>query len=721
MAIYKINESYGSEVHPEQDKIEKALLSIKGTTKVEFDYRPNDGVYKVPENHLIILPFCRDDKLFGDGFDYFKNRKEWKNKVIFTLRKLGWVQEDPMEDNDTYLYLVMKKKTVTESSTTTRYAVEYYTDDDESRNYEYIYADSVKDCKIKLKRHYPDAVITACIPEQVPTIYKKWDMSESNKNISADEEFVRATVQDMCSEGVLFDFVDNYAEFADFFKDSEVTPTKDLYQIFLDEKQKCADEIKQVRLQKGLDKSKSLDERWADDALDELSKKPKSEWTDDDWDTYNYCKNANAERDYYDSLEETINSSEPAWDEIKAMRDEENDRAKRQERFKLMHKVFDKYGLRDSDDKWTSDLYELFGEAEEIKVVTNLNVIPNRTEDGQAIKYRWSVEDINIYTDAYADYVYILEPAQLTEGFRYTGTDKTSEKLTMDALNELAANPGEVYNYKKFDIFYGENKDHFPFNPCYYIKFRPSGYTSMMFSKDHCLKYINDNKLDESLTETVSYGTYDNTALEADLLALDGVIQVDWDLKSYDELGQVIVLTKYNISNKADLTDWFIQRSDILKSILSVFKKHNLKLEDPVEDQGTWWYFVLRPNNQVASDRPTFEYMMVEFFETSGSPADDIMRRTKDIKYQDPSKLSEILVNADKIFRETDDLGGYNKVYFDNYIRYQGKLYKFHAGRVDLGDGEKAVSLPTDYIKLVEDYFLDEIKAGNNKIPIVEE
>lgn len=581
MAIYKINESYGSEVHPEQAKIEKALLDIKGTTKVEFDYRPNDGVYKVPENHLIVLPFCRDDKLFGDGFDYFKNRKEWKNKVISTLRKLGWVQEDPMEDNDTYLYLVMKKRPTAESKVVT--------------------------------------------------------------------------------------------------------------------------------------------ERWADDALAELANKPKSEWTEADWDTYNYCKNANAERDYYDSLDETINSSEPAYDEIQAMRDEENEKAKRKERFQLMHKIFDKHGLADSDEKWTSDLYDLFYYAEEVRLVSNLNSIPNKTEEGQTIKYRWSVDDINIYTDAYADYVYILEPAQLTEGFRYSGTDKTSEKLTMDALNELEANPGEVYNYKKFDIFYGENKDHFPFNPCYYIKFRPSDYTSMMFSKDHCLKYINDNKLDESLIEAVSYGTYDNTALEADLLALDGVIQVDWDLKSYDELGQVIVLTKYNISNKADLTDWFIQRSDILKSILSVFKKHNLKLEDPVEDQGTWWYFVLRPNNQVASDRPTFEYMMVEFFETSGSPADDIMRRTKDIKYQDPAKLSEILVNADKIFRETDDLGGYNKVYFDNYIRYQGKLYKFHAGRVDLGDGEKAVSLPADYIKLVEDYFLDEIKASNNKIPIVEE
>ena len=53
-----------------------------------------------------------------------------------------------------------------------------------------------------------------------------------------------------------------------------------------------------------LDNSK-LTERWSDDALDELSKKPKDEWTEADWDTYNYCKNANAERDYYDSLDES--------------------------------------------------------------------------------------------------------------------------------------------------------------------------------------------------------------------------------------------------------------------------------------------------------------------------------------------------------------------------------------------------------------------------------
>lgn len=64
-------------------------------------------------------------------------------------------------------------------------------------------------------------------------------------------------------------------------------------------------------------------ERWSDDALDELSKKPKDEWTEADWDTYNYCKNANAERDYYDSLDES--SSQDYYNYITKMKTSDSD------------------------------------------------------------------------------------------------------------------------------------------------------------------------------------------------------------------------------------------------------------------------------------------------------------------------------------------------------------------------------------------------------------
>jgi hypothetical protein len=61
-----------------------------------------------------------------------------------------------------------------------------------------------------------------------------------------------------------------------------------------------------------LHESTDKEKRWSDQALDELQNKPKSDWTDDDWDTYHYCKNANAERDYYNSIEEDFYDFKPS-------------------------------------------------------------------------------------------------------------------------------------------------------------------------------------------------------------------------------------------------------------------------------------------------------------------------------------------------------------------------------------------------------------------------
>lgn len=45
-------------------------------------------------------------------------------------------------------------------------------------------------------------------------------------------------------------------------------------------------------------KAQAINENWCDDALAELEAKPRRAWTEADWDTYHYCKNANAERDW---------------------------------------------------------------------------------------------------------------------------------------------------------------------------------------------------------------------------------------------------------------------------------------------------------------------------------------------------------------------------------------------------------------------------------------
>lgn len=233
------------------------------------------------------------------------------------------------------------------------------------------------------------------------------------------------------------------------------------------------------------------------------------------------------------------------------------------------------------------------------------------------------------------------------------------------------------------------------------------------------------NESDEELTETLKEGrlnsSYDKTQLENDLLALNDIDKVDWDLSAYDELGEVIVLIHRAFEDSLDMSTYYMQRTNLLREILKVFDKNNLKLVDPIEDQGTWWYFVLEHKNSIEnSDEPEFEYMMVEFFETSGMPVDDLLRKTQGVKYSDPAVLSDLLIDADKSFRETDEYGNCSKVYFDNYIRYQGKLYKFHAGRVDIGDGPEEVTIPKDYIQQILSYFLDEINSDAD-IPVSEE
>lgn len=62
-----------------------------------------------------------------------------------------------------------------------------------------------------------------------------------------------------------------------------------------------------LKLDESLFDGSSIKENWCDDKLDELISKPKSEWTQDDYEAYFYCKNALAERDYYDSYDESLN------------------------------------------------------------------------------------------------------------------------------------------------------------------------------------------------------------------------------------------------------------------------------------------------------------------------------------------------------------------------------------------------------------------------------
>jgi hypothetical protein len=42
---------------------------------------------------------------------------------------------------------------------------------------------------------------------------------------------------------------------------------------------------------------------WADEEMERLNKIGRENWTVDDWETYAYIENVNAEANYYDSLD----------------------------------------------------------------------------------------------------------------------------------------------------------------------------------------------------------------------------------------------------------------------------------------------------------------------------------------------------------------------------------------------------------------------------------
>lgn len=80
--------------------------------------------------------------------------------------------------------------------------------------------------------------------------------------------------------------------------------------------------------------------------------------------------------------------------------------------------------------------------------------------------------------------------------------------------------------------------------------------------------------------------------LEKDLMAVDGVADVEFDLDGfYDNMNQVIVLTKYNIQGSAG--KYFKKRRQLLCDVQDVAYTHDLRRTgDRIEDYGEHFYFV---------------------------------------------------------------------------------------------------------------------------------
>ncbi len=79
-------------------------------------------------------------------------------------------------------------------------------------------------------------------------------------------------------------------------------------------------------------------------------------------------------------------------------------------------------------------------------------------------------------------------------------------------------------------------------------------------------------------------------ALKADLLTIQGVTSVEFDLDGFwDDLNQVIILTGYNIP----LRTYYSARRQMIESIVSTAAAHSLtRTADRIEDYGAHLYFV---------------------------------------------------------------------------------------------------------------------------------
>lgn len=88
------------------------------------------------------------------------------------------------------------------------------------------------------------------------------------------------------------------------------------------------------------------------------------------------------------------------------------------------------------------------------------------------------------------------------------------------------------------------------------------------------------------------YGIFGRiAAIEQELTSIDGIPDVDFDIRGYDEIPYVIVLPHYVIDVARE--DYYAVRKQQLIQVLTVLAKHDLHNSgDRIEDYGEHWYIV---------------------------------------------------------------------------------------------------------------------------------
>lgn len=80
-------------------------------------------------------------------------------------------------------------------------------------------------------------------------------------------------------------------------------------------------------------------------------------------------------------------------------------------------------------------------------------------------------------------------------------------------------------------------------------------------------------------------------ALENDLLQIEGISDIDFDIDNFDEIPLVILIPRYKVPDGHGY--WFSRRAAQLAQIVAVCEKHDLyNSGDRIEDYGEHWYIV---------------------------------------------------------------------------------------------------------------------------------
>jgi len=95
--------------------------------------------------------------------------------------------------------------------------------------------------------------------------------------------------------------------------------------------------------------------------------------------------------------------------------------------------------------------------------------------------------------------------------------------------------------------------------------------------------------------DAVRWGILDKMeALEKDLLRIQGIVCVEFDIRGYgDGIRQVILIPQYFVDPALEVARYYEARYQQLVSILTTCADHNLYPSgDRIEDMGQHWYIV---------------------------------------------------------------------------------------------------------------------------------